>query len=243
MKTKGFKRFEDRLRYFRTDMEVCEVILMNKELLKGEGNLIFPKVNELKHPILFNRNNNPNSRKLVLCHLKKSIYVSFIKEMYEEVTEYLRYILKEATMNGADTDRIVGEHNVKMKANDILTKGTKREIVEAIMDQIFQQLENEKSTLELITKIKNKLGLNVTDEIIQAALPYLKIRHIFVHSDGKPNQEFKEKYPDIALDRKERIALSSEFAIEAYNTVLELMKDIDQDMLNKNYISSSERME
>lgn len=239
MASKGYKRFKSRLEYFRTDNEIAEIIVLNKELLKGD-NAIFKKVNAVKHPLLSNRTNNANSRRLVINHLRKTIYVAFIKDMYEEVTEYIRYILQEGAMNGADTHRLVGEHNVNMKANDILSMGTKREIVQSIMDQIFQQLENERSTITLISKIRNKLGLAIEQQIIDDALPFLEIRHIFVHSDGKPNQVFLDKYPNIRLDDHNRILLNATFAEEAYNSINNLLIAIDNEMIAKNYFSTAE---
>ena len=81
-------------------------------------------------------------------------------------------------------NRLVGEHNINMKANDILSKGTKREIVQSTMEEIFQQLENERSTINLSPKIKNKLGLTIEQALIDAAIPYLETRHIFVTQTG-----------------------------------------------------------
>lgn len=218
---------------------MAEILVLNKELLKGED-FIFKKVEPDKYPLLANRTNNANSRGLVVKHLRKTIYVAFIKDMYEEVTEYIRYILQEGVMNGADPNRLVGEHNVNMKANDILSKGTKREIVQSIMEQIFQQLENERSTINLIPKINNKLGLTIEQALIDAAIPYLETRHIFVHSDGKPCEEFKRKYPDIRLDEHNRIALNYSFANAAYNAINSLLQEIDNKMIEKNYISPTE---
>lgn len=239
MISKGYKRFTDRLRYFRTDNETIDVIIASKELLKGE-NSIFVNVEGAKHPILSKRKSNSNSRTLVLNHLRKTVYVSFLKDLYEEVTEYLRYILKEAALNGAEIDRLVGEHNVNMKANDILSLSNKKEIVNVIMTQIFQTLENERSTITLITKIKNKLALDIDKDVISNALSYLETRHIFVHSDGKPNTEFLKKYPFILLDRSNRIQLNYSFIQGAYERVKSLVQSIEQLMVEKNYISASE---
>ncbi|GEM_PF-6441989 len=75
--------------------------------------------------------------------------------MYEEVTEYIRYILQEGVINGVEPRRLVGGHNVNMKAKEILSISTKRKIIQSIMEQIFQQLENERSTITFISKIKN----------------------------------------------------------------------------------------
>ena len=239
MKSKGYQKFETRLVYFREDMELADVLFLNKEKLKSDDKL-FLMVNAEKHPLLSNRESTKGSRKNVMIHLKKSIFVSFLKEMYEEVTEYIRYILLQGSINGVDPNRIVGEHNFKMQANDILRLATKEDVIKSVTDQVFQQLESERSTIELLQKTKNKLGLNIAQELIEKSIPYLKCRHIFVHSDGKPNDEFKENYPDIKLDSKGRIALDMEFLNAAYQSVNDLLKAYDAEMIRTHYISQTE---
>lgn len=238
MPSKGYRRFKSRLDYFRTDTEIVEILVLNKELLKGTET-IFKGVNQNEYPLLSNRTNSSNSRDLVVQHLRKTVYVALIKDMYEEVTEYLRYILREGAMNGGNVDR-VGEHNVAMPANQILAKRDKKEIVQLIISQIFQQLEGKRSTINLITDIKNKLGLTIDKKLIEKALPYLEIRHILVHSDGKPDQAFLNKYPKVKIDGQKRISLDAKFAKEAYDSVNNLLMAIDKEMESKKYFSASE---
>lgn len=240
MKRKGYKKFENRMNYFRTDVELVDVLSKNKEAIKGIG-IIFKKVTEDHHPLLYARQATTGSRKIVMSHLKKTVYVSFFKDMYEEVTEYIRYILYQASLQGATANRIIGEHTFKMGANDILSLATKNEIIKAVIDQVFQQLESERSTIELFQKTKNKLGLNIQQNLIDDAVPYMTCRHIFVHSDGKPNDEFKQKYQDIHLDDKGRIALNMDFLNKAYVSINSLLKAFDEEMISKKYISIAEQ--
>lgn len=240
-KSKGYQRFYDRLNFFRIDKEVVDNFYENKETLAG-ADKIFIGVNHVSYPLLNIRQNTTDSRNLVVKHLQHTVYVSFIKEIYEEVTEYIRYILKEAALNGADTNRLIGEHNVNMKANDILSKGSKKDIVEYIMNSVFQQLENERSTLELIKKIKSKLGLNITQNLIDDALPYLELRHVLVHSDGKPNTDFRTKYPFFSLDQKRKVKLTQTVLDDSYKKVNALLLKMDKEMIRLNYISDSEKI-
>lgn len=241
MISKGYQRFYTRMDYFQLDREVADIFVKNKELLAG-ADKIFTGLPNSGYPLLNARENTEYSRTIVVKHLRNTIYVSFVKEIYEEVTEYIRYILREAALNGADTNRLIGEHNVNMKANEILSKATKEEIVKLITDQMFQQLENERSTTTLIQKIKNKLGLVIEQPVIDAALPYLECRHIFVHSDGKPNAEFLTKYPEIHIDVKGRISLTAEFLSKDFKSVNKLLKTIDKEMLRLNYIPAAEQI-
>lgn len=239
MASKGYQRFKDRLVKFREDCELAEVVVMNKEFLKGSDS-IFTRITEEKCPLLFARQNTANSRGLVVKHLRSTIYVAFIKELYEELTEYLRYILKQGAQNGADPNRVVGDNVLKLQANDILSK-SKRELDQFIVEQIFRMLENKRSTIELITQIKNKLALNINQQLIDNALPYLEARHIFVHSDGKPDQDFRNRYPAIQIDNNtHRIALDAEFANNAYDAVKDLISAFDHEMIDRHYFPATE---
>ena len=220
-------------------MELADVLFMNKEKIKSERK-IFLMVDDNKHPLLSGRESTSGSRKNVMTHLRKSIFVSFLKEMYEEVTEYIRYILYQGSSNGVEPNRIIGEHNFKMAANDVLKTATKEDVIRLVTDQVFQQLEAERSTIELLQKTKSKLGLNIAPNLIDKAIPYLMCRHIFVHADGKPNNDFRSKYTNIRLDAKGRIALDMSFLNSAYDAVNELLKAYDAEMIRNHYISQSE---
>lgn len=240
MKSKGYKKFENRMNFFRIDVELVDVLFKNKESIKDSIH-IFKNVDKENHPLLVARTSSTGSRRIVMSHLRKTIYVSFLKDLYEEVTEYIRYILYQASQQGVSADRIIGEHTFKMNANKILSLSTRGEIVKVIIDQVFQQLEAERSTIELFQKIKNKLGLDdINQSLIDQAVPYLTCRHIFVHTDGKPNDDFKTKYPDIPLDKKGRIFLDVDFLNKAYTSINTLLKEIDKSLITKKYIPNSE---
>lgn len=239
MRSKGFHRFETRLIFFRQDVELADVISRNKEYIRGDVH-IFRALEQEKHPLLWERGSTHQCRKPIVKHLQKTIYVAFIKEIYEEVAEYIRYIIYHASKNGVKSDRIIGEHTFKMSANDILSLATKEDIVRAVTDQVFQQLEAERSIIALLHKVKNKLGLEVGDNIINNAVPYLTCRHIFVHADGKPNDTFQKDYPHIKLDAKGRIGLDVTFLSNAYNAIEALIKVYDAEMINKQYLPTSE---
>lgn len=88
--------------------------------------------------------------------------------------------------------------------------------------------------------MNDKLGLTIDKKFIEKALPYLEIRHILVHSDGKPDQAFLNKYPKMKIDGQKRISLDAKFAKEAYDSVNNLLMAIDKEMEAKKYFSASE---
>ena len=97
-------------------------------------------------------------------------------------------------------DRLVGEHKVNLSANDILKFAADGTIAQVVIDNIFQSLENERSTISLITKICKKLDLNVDKAVIDNAVYYLEIRHKLVHTDGFADAEFKASHALPILD-------------------------------------------
>ena len=239
MKSKGYLRFCNRIQYFKADSELIEMLLINKELLAGT-NKIFNGITVADQPIISAYANTPHARKLAITHLRTSLYVSYIKEIYEEVTEYLRYALEHCAKNGANINRLVGEQKVSFDANFLLSTHSFDAIARAVTDSIFQQLENEKSTLDLIKKINTKLDLQVPENIINEALPYLLIRHIYVHSDGKPKKEFKDAYPFLRINGKGRIELTKEIIANAKTNIETLLNTIDQKILAKGFFPDKE---
>lgn len=238
--SKGYQRFNNRLDYFLTDCETSEVFYINKEDIKGSGSYIFKGVTKTQFNKLVNRNNTEGSRKIVVSHIRSTILTSFIKELYEEVTEYLRYILAQGAKNGINSLRIVGDLKVTFKANDILEKNNYDEIIEMVISSVFQSLENERSTINLLTKVNNRLDLGIDMGLINDALPYLELRHIFVHTDGKPSRDFMKHYPFFKKNQKGRIDLDLELVRTAFEKVNSMLCAYDQSMINKHLIGVTE---
>lgn len=67
MKSKGCQKFETRLIYFREDMEVADVLYLNKERIKSDDK-IFMMVNSKKHLLLYGRDCTKGSCKNVMPH-------------------------------------------------------------------------------------------------------------------------------------------------------------------------------
>ncbi len=240
MKTKGFQRFNNRLDHYLTDCETAMAFFLNREEIKGKGSYIFDKISKPDFTKLVNRKNTEGSRVLVTTHVYHTVLVSFIKELYEEVTEYLKYILYYGAQNGADPGRLVGEHTVSFKANEILSKHSFEDVVEMVVSHVFQSLENERSTINLINKTNNKLGLCVGLDTINDALPYLELRHIFVHSDGKPSTEFTAKYPFFDIDHNGRVVLDINLVREAFVKVKTLLSSFDLAIITKGFVPHDE---
>ena len=240
MRTKAFHAFESKIHYFDDDIELIDVLrlgIIAGELTEEGTNNVLKKVDPNKHRHLSRRQNSYGSRKLVIAHLRTTVYSAYIKDVYEEVTDYLRTILEQAAEKGFDAGRLIGEHNFKIDAKDVLETGGWEYVTQKIADSVFQALESEKSTLKLLEKVSNKLGLGVDKNLIETALPYLEVRHLLVHADGKATDEYKQKYPDIRI-KNERVFINYVFLTRMRTAVKAMMEDFDKKVIAKDIVDA-----
>lgn len=238
MRTNAFHAFEQRLHYFDDDIELIDVLRLNiiaDELTDTASSGVLKKVDPKRHGHLSRRQNSEGSRKLVINHLRATLYSAYIKDVYEEVTHYLRTILELSAENGFDSGRLIGEHGVKIDAKDVLASGSWETITRTIADSVFQALESEKSTLKLLERIANKLALKIDKGLIDAALPYLEVRHLLVHSDGKASQEFRNKYPKIKINNG-YVVINYTFINRMKNAIKSLMAAYDAEVISKSLL-------
>ncbi len=240
MRTKAFHAFESKINYFDDDIELIDVLrlgIIAGELTEQGTNNVLKKVDPDKHSHLSRRQNSDGSRKLIIEHLRTTVYSAYIKDVYEEVTDYLRTILEQAADKGFDAGRLIGEHNFKIDAKDVLEAGGWEYVTQKIADSVFQALESEKSTLKLLEKVSNKLGLGVDKGLISAALPYLEVRHLLVHTDGKASDEYKQKYPAIRL-KNDRVFINYVFLTRMRTAVKAMMEDFDKKVITKDIVDA-----
>jgi len=126
MKTKFLARFLSRAAHLDADIELADVlkIAIGQGALHTQGSpYMFDVVNPAQHPRLAARANSLNSRKNAANHLKSTLCSSLLKDMYEDMTQYLQDVLSAAARNGLDPNRLIGEHKVTFEANDVLSEG------------------------------------------------------------------------------------------------------------------------
>lgn len=237
--SKGYRRFKSRIEYFQEDMETIAVFLKNKELLVDE-NRIFKSVTENGQPRLFKRQNTSGSRSVVIRHLQNTLFVSVIKELYEEVLLYCAYATDCAAQTSPEANRLVGEQNVSFTANDILSKNDRKSIVSLVISKVFRGLENKKDTLLLVSALNDRLDLGVNRDTIANALPYLEARHKFIHADGLADEKYKVDFPGMELDENGYIKLNSSIVQKAILALKKLVTEYEEALKSNNLFPAEE---
>ncbi len=193
----------------------------------GSGKL-FDAVDPGRHPRLSCRNDTNASRLLAVNHRKSSIAAAHLKDLYADLTQYLREVLGAAAAHGIDPGRFVGEHGFETDAKTLLSLGSWPAVVQYVSDTVYQQMESERSTKALVRKVSVKLGLQLDQAVVDTALPYLVARHLLVHADGIVSADFANSYPGIGLSEGDSIPLGYSFILAARQAIKALAEEIDQ---------------
>lgn len=238
MRSKAFHAFTQKLSYFDDDLELMDVLhkaVVSGDLTDNESQYVLKHVKPAEHTHISRRKNSNGSRKNIINHIRATLYSSYVKDIYEEVTHYLRTVLTQASKNGINSSRLIGEHSFKIDAKTVLELGDWNHVCQMITESVFQSLEAEKSTLKLLEKMASKLALNINKDLIEDALPYLEARHFLVHTDGKVTQEYIDKYSHIQI-KDGYVWLNFSFIKALRESVIALVTNYDKEVIANNLL-------
>lgn len=230
-KTKYLVKFLNRSAHFDADYELVDVLsiaIKNGDLHSNKSNQIFRNVSNKKHPRLHRRKNSDQSRRIAITHLKKSIYSSYLKDLHEDLSIYLADCLRGAITKGLNNKRLIGEHSFSVEVNEILGCMDWDGVLALTSTRLFRKLEAEKSTAKLISLFDRKLDLGLDQQFCDEALPFLELRHLLVHRDGKVDDEYVRKYPNMNFEVGKAPALTHDLIIRGRKCVSSLVLEIDK---------------
>lgn len=240
-------RFQNRVIAFEEDVELVDIICTARKknvFLQPEEKRekLFRYLDPTKHVHLRARKVRAQSKRIVVNHLRKTVYVAYIKDIFEELMGYLKSLLYEAALLSRESSkakRLLGEHKVDFSATDLLQYQSLNDLVMKIAGDIIQALENERSTKSLIIKVCKKIDLGVDKSTITDALPYLELRHKLVHTDGRVDNSFKIDYPMFRYDKENRIILNYDVISEAKEKITKLVLEIDNAAIDKKILTEN----
>ena len=173
--SKGYRRFQSRVKYFQEDLETAMVLFKNEGLLAGSA-YIFENVSPNYQPCLSKRQNSSSSRLLVLGHMKKTLYIAFIKELYEEA----RNIFNLSPKGSCAILRLA----LQKLCNQIAEKDEKTRIDETIKDLVKNGLPSSlQKSMDAIRIIGNEAvhpGQINIDDNKDIAIALFKLMNIIV---------------------------------------------------------------
>lgn len=237
--SKHYQTFSNRLIHLNADLELIDIIdvSIKEGLLQPTDEKLFEKLSKQKHPVLVHRTPSRENQQLAMNHLRQSVFSSYIKDLYEEVYDYLKSVLTEAAIRAkVDPERLIGEHRIEVKVTDILQTDKLQSLIEDIVSKVFRKLENERSTTALIAKTCNKLNLEIDETIQSSAIYYLEIRHQLVHADGKADAEFRATHPDLEYTADHYIDLRYKLIKKIKKAILDFINEFDKQAIEKDLV-------
>lgn len=232
--TKAYHAFITKINYFDYDIEFIDLIRRS-----SISDKIFDEIDPSIHERLSKRDKNSSeSKKQIKNHIANTLYSSYIKDVYEEVmlyfTKIIRYVIES---NSVKPEMLIPNNEMKMTYREILRKNNFDALIEQITKDTFREIENKRDTTTILEEILKRLRINIPKKTLTDVLPYLEIRHLLVHNDGKIDNRFKSKYPDILkLNPNNKIDINIAFIMELKNKVVNLVKLYDNEIISKGLI-------
>lgn len=194
---------------------------------------------EDKYPSL----NKPVSRSNAIVSFSRATNVEHaIIFLFRSFDEYLRNIIRYVFE--CNPYKVIGlaATGKSVTFPELVKLGNFDAISNKIVRDVYRDLENERSTLKLIKKITNRLGLEMPTEIRDRALSYLEMRHLIVHNDSKVDAAFASKYgAEFQVSEGSKLPRKFSTVTSAKIEIKKLAEVIDQE-INRLFTSGHETL-
>ena len=216
----------NRIASYDFDIELMDVLnIYTTHPYKKEG--LFECASSDQHPKLSSIKKPSREYCRIKNHLKSTLYDSIIVRYYEETMLYLQQALSCAINNGLDFNRIVGSDHQDYSSKDIIAAGNWDGVIKMISKDIFRKLEAKRNTTELLKELNNKLCLNVSETKINNVMPFLEMRHLIVHNDGKADSKFCERFPVFAFVQGQNMSVDFQMVTNAREAIVDFINEFD----------------
>lgn len=233
--SKSHQRLRSRIQYLLTHLEIMDasirVTIQNLKVGGDNGVLISKTIGvdcsrykELDHPLtevdrITNHSRSKNSESAII-----SAYTHFAEYLQGILTEMYEY--NPLLVVG----KAVGNHTLTFP--EIVKLGDFAQLSSYMVSQVFRSLENERSTRRLLDRILANTGAKVAEKLVEDALSYLEMRHIFIHGAGIADElfvhQFGAKFSLNVGDKLPSDFVTSKATIEA---VSKLCQAVDSELL------------
>jgi hypothetical protein len=186
----------------------------------------------------YSKLNRPSSnRALVYSFCRSRNARSSIVDLYNYFTEYMRGILGE--LYDKEPLKIVGKSNKVMNLTyaEIVKIGNFEDIKNKMILEVFRNIENERSTIKLIDKIINGTEVNISEADKNAVLPYLEMRHLYIHNNSKVDGAFESNWgAQFGLRKGDKLPTDFLTANAAITAAIAFVKKLDEEFLRMDLV-------
>jgi hypothetical protein len=239
--TLAFQTFRSKVHYLKQHLQVIDASLTYSGLYLStyskKANKITNALNIL--PSNYDTLNHPVSDYLRILNYSKSKNYEFsIIELYNAFSVYMKSILGE--MYKHNPLCVVGKAtgNPNFSFLELIKLASYEKIEDEMINTVFRRLEDEKSTVKLLDKILKHTNIQLQDPLKTKALMYLEMRHLFIHNNGKADDNFSKTYKEyINITANSKLQRNFNTVNTAIQTVYELVETIDTELLLSKFVS------
>lgn len=181
----------------------------------------------------------PSRHRSVANHAMKRNAELAIQLLYPHFTEYLRSILKE--MYDVRPLDVVSKAQTNIRFDEVVRLGSYEAVCEHMIDQVFRNLENQRNTRALLTKILDKTNVRVEQQVLEDAMMYLEMRHLIVHNSSLIDKAFEQRYGDILSGVKagRKLKVDVGTAKRALQSVKNLCVHVDRSLVAGGFVHAA----
>ncbi len=194
----SFQRFNSRYMYLQKHSQVMAVSLNRTYNMlsrnKDNGKTISDTLQV--NAETYNKLNEPVSEyaRIVNYSKRESNKYCFV-ELYNMFASYMKDILKEMYL--LKPKSIIGNSHKEISFIKLSEFTSIDEIVDYMIDEIFRDFENERSTPKLVKRITGHTKISVPPAITDEAMMYLLMRHLIIHNNSKVDHDYYNKYHNV----------------------------------------------
>ncbi|NTV18580.1 MAG: hypothetical protein HGA83_04035 [Bacteroidales bacterium] len=252
--TTSFQQYRGAIDFLQTHIQLLDAsLIQTSKILQGQADKELDINKALNIDIqIYNRLNHPSKQqKAIINHSQKKNIEFAIIRLFNHFTAYLKSITKE--MYSENPMLVVGKavvnkngedkENLTMSYAEIVKLANYENLQDQIVLNVFRSIEELRSTSKLLERILKDTKVNIPKSIIDDALTYLEMRHLFIHNQGIADAKYAKTYGKKFIPiLKEKKELPTRFEIfaKALNAITKLATEIDTQLIKNRMVKKRE---
>ena len=171
---------------------------------------------------------------------RNKLHEQAIVELYRLFSNYVVNIITEIEhLHPRQFLSVLDDKERCVKYEDIIAIGNYDALIDDMAKRVFRTLERKRDTKSLVERIISITNININKDLLDTALLYLEIRHLIIHNNTKADAKFREmpKSDVVTIKKKNsKISLNINVTISAINTISNLCKIIDDELVAKEMV-------
>lgn len=236
----SFQRFESRHEHLLQHSQVVAVALnklFNKlQPHKRSGHNLCGKLKI--SPSMYSKLNIPCTEYARIINYSKRENGDYcVIDLYNLFSYYMKDILKEMYLLRPKS--ITEKSNKEVKFSKLSEFTSIDDVVDFMIDEIFRDLENLRSTQKLVKRIIAHTKIQIPQLLSNEAMMYLNMRHLIVHNNSKIDKEYFDNYHNkLPISVGGKVPTDYSTRKNAHTAVFNYLKHIDTELIRMQFINS-----